>query len=536
MLERIKILSLLQWSNKSKLYEKHSKRIYAHLAIRAVIILFITIVVGLLLYFIKNMLYIPTNEYFLIALLILTQGLNIIVAISTLTSDLYSSKDNQILFSLPVKADEVYISKMIVYYIHEFIRNLYFVVPLLISFGFINKLGFLYYFNIIIVTIILPIFSVGIATLISIVVTFIKNFLRERAKLTFLIVIIMYFALFFLVYLAVNKIPTPIRIVQLYNRFIISLTMTLYKVASVGTIYTIIGKFLFSFSYFLNLGIIILSVAAVALINYLIAKPAYFRLMSSSNENTVKKVSRKKPRETKSLFMSFVRKEFTIARRTPNELLNNYSTLLILPFIMYVLNYIYMGINRSTLGNQFVLIFNIFISLVIVTAANTASATAITTEGYEFILLKTAPYNTSKIAWAKIIFNIVFTIIMIGISFILFSLALPVFPKENIWLLFVFVVIVNTGHILSSFQIDLLNPKLSDYASQGTLSHNTNISKSLANGLGEALIYFVLSLLLFVFVRGAAWYILLSLAAIITTYRFIMFNRFLNAYFEDIEY
>ncbi|MFA5560670.1 MAG: hypothetical protein WC964_02730 [Acholeplasmataceae bacterium] len=536
MIERIKILTLLQLSNKTKRYSKGSKRIYAFIATRVLIVALLSIVMSLVLYFIKNILYIPTNEYFVIALLILTQGLNIVVAITGLSSELFHSKDNQILFSYPVKSDEVYLSKMIVYYIHEVIRNIYLIIPILVAFGYNNKLSFLYYLNIIPVIFILPLLSVGIASLISIPVSFARNFLKQHPIITFLLVIAFVLGLFYLTYSVVSGIQTPIRIVQLYNRFIISLTMTLYKIASVGTIYTVIGKFLFNIQYFVNLLIIVATLVVVLGLNYLVAKPIYFKSMSSSYENTVRKKQVKKIVETNSLFFTFFNKEFTIARRTPNELINNYALLLTLPFFMYVLNYIYMGINRSTLGNQFVLIFNIMITLIIVTASNTASASAITTEGYEFILIKTAPYNSSKMAWAKITFNVIFTFIVIGLSFFLFSRVLPVFPRKDIWLLFGFVNIVNFGHIISSFQIDLLNPKLSDYATQGSLTHNDNISKSLSNGLGLSLFFGVLALVLFVFMRDIAWVILIALAGVILMYRLIMFQSYLNAYFVDIEY
>lgn len=536
MFERIKTLVILQWTNKSKKYEKLSKRKYASLSIQGLITILITIAMTFILYFVKSFLFIPTTVYLLIVIILITQLINIIVAIIGLTNDLYHSKDNQILFSLPVKSDEVFISKMVVYYIYEFIRNIYFILPILIAFGVINKLNFLYYFNIIPVIIILPILSVGIATLISIPISFIKNYLKEKPIFVFLISIVFVAVLFYLTYLLVSSIPTPIRIVQLYNQFIITLTKSLYKIASFGTIYSVIGYFLYQLNYFINLLILLGTVIIIIGLNYFISKPIYFNLMSSSNENSIKKSKKKNPTETKTMFSTFLNKEITIARRTPNELLNNYGTLLTLPFFMYVLNYIYMGINSSTLGNQLILVFNIIIVLLLVTSSNTASATAITTEGYEFVLLKTAPYNTSKMAWAKITFNIIFTVIIIGISFIIFGRALTVFPKTHILLLFLFVTIVNIGHILSSFQIDLLNPKLSDYATQGTLSHNDNVSKSIALGLGLSLVFGLLALFLFIFLRGIAWYVLIGLASILTVYRFIMFQRHLNAYFVDIEY
>src|SRR5690554_3452063 len=125
MLERIKILTLLQLSNKSRLYVKGSKRIYTHIAIRTAIIIALTVVVSLVLHALKNILYIPVNEFLMIFILLLTQGLNIGVSTIGLVNDLYHSKDNQILFSLAAKNDEIFLSKILVYYINEFVRNLF---------------------------------------------------------------------------------------------------------------------------------------------------------------------------------------------------------------------------------------------------------------------------------------------------------------------------------------------------------------------------------------------------------------------------
>ncbi|MBN2820285.1 MAG: hypothetical protein JXP36_15015, partial [Bacteroidales bacterium] len=296
------------------------------------------------------------------------------------------------------------------------------------------------------------------------------------------------------------------------------------------------GKMLFGYNYLLNLLFLILTVSGLGALNYLVSKPVYFRLMSFSQENTITKKIKNKPFETRTLFFTFFKKEFTIARRSLNELLNNYGLLLTLPFFMYILNYIYMGMNRSSFGNQVVLILNVIITLLIVTGSNTASATAITKEGYEFVLLKTAPYNTSRMAWAKIIFNMIFTYLMIAFSFVLFAQALPVFPKENIWLLYVFVVIVNSGHILWSFQIDLLAPKLSDYAATGSITNNQNVSKSLSIGLWLSLFFGVISIFAFVFAKDIGWFIMIGLATIFLLYRLFTFHTYLKAYFDDIEY
>ena len=537
MFERIKILTLMQLSNKSRLYVKGSKRVYVHIAIRTAIIIALTVIVSLLLHVLKNILFIPVNEFLMIFILIMTQGLNIIVSTIGLVSDLYHSKDNQILFSLAAKNDEIFFSKIMVTYVNEFVRNLFILIPIFVGFGVISNLGILYYISLIFLIFLLPIISVGISSFISMPFASFLNYIKRHNLLSAILSLIVILGLFYLTTLLVQQIPTPIRIVQLYNRFVVSITIAIQRIAQYGSIYTVIGKMLFNYHYLRNLLILVGTVLGLIAINYLVSKPVYFRLMSTSQENTVRKKDKKyKPVEATSLFITFLKKEFTIARRSLNELLSNYALLLTLPFFMFVLNYIYMGMNRSSFGNQVVLIMNVIITLLIATGSNTASATAITTEGYEFVLLKTAPYNTSRMAWAKITFNFVFTTLMIALSFFLFSKALPVFPKQDIWLLFLFVIFVNSGHILWSFQIDLLTPKLSDYASTGSIANNHNVSRSLSTGLFLAFFFGAMAIIAFIFIKEFGWTLMLLLSAAFLAYRFHTFNSYLNAYFDDIEY
>jgi ABC-2 type transport system permease protein len=536
MLERIKILTLLQLSNKSRLYVKGSKRIYTHIAIRTAIIIALTVVVSLVLHALKNILYIPVNEFLMIFILLLTQGLNIGVSTIGLVNDLYHSKDNQILFSLAAKNDEIFLSKILVYYINEFVRNLFVLIPLFVGFGVISSLGFLYYFSLIFILFFLPIISVGVSSFISMPLASFLNYIKRNNFLSALLSLVFVMIAFYLTYLLVSQIETPIRIVQLYNRFVLGLTLAIQRVAAYGTIYAVIGKMLFGYSYLLNLLILLMTVIILIALNYLVSKPVYFKLMSSSQENTIKKKKKSVTIEAKTLFITFLKKEFTIARRSLNELLSNYALLLTLPFFMYVLNYIYMGMNRSSFGNQVVLILNVFITLLIATGSNTASAVAITTEGYEFVLLKTAPYNTSRMAWAKITFNFFATTLMIALSFLLFSRALPVFPRKDIWLLFIFIVLVNSGHILKSFQIDLLSPKLSDYAATGSITNNNNVAKSLSYGLFLSFAFLILAIIAFIFAKDIGWYLMIGLALFFLIFRFYWFNIYLKAYFDEIEY
>lgn len=536
MVKRLRILILLQLKNKSKRFEKMSKRIYASIAIQAVILIIISVLMSLVIYVIKNIFYIPINEYFTIFVLFITQTISIITAIMGLSTDLYASKDNQIIFPLPVKNDEIFLSKMIVYYVYELYLNLFILMPLLIAIGYHQGAGVLYFISLIPIIIVLPLIAVLIATLLTIPFVAIKSYLKNHKRISALLMLVVFLVIFYLVYFLVSKIPTPIRIVQLYNRFIVSLTLLMQKVASIGTIYTWIGFLLYQIDFFLNFLFIILTIVGLMLLNYLLAKPLYFKLTSISRENTVKIIKHKRLKESKSLFSTFFKKELIIARRSPNELINNYALLLTAPIIMYILNFIFMNMNRRMLGNDLVLVVNVLIVSLIVTGSNTASATAITKEGYEFILLKSAPYDTSKIAWAKILFNFLFTTTVIAISFVLFALALPVYPKADIVLLFIFIILLNFGHILWSLQIDILKPKLSFYATTGSLSNNENVKKSLSIGVYLSFISAILSVIAFIVFKDLGWILLIGFAFVFALVRFIYFRLNLKAYFMDIEY
>ncbi|HOO44512.1 MAG TPA: hypothetical protein PKU69_05515, partial [Bacillota bacterium] len=132
------------------------KRIYSYIALRILMVVIISVAIGLMLHVIKNILYIPVNDYFMIFILLLTQVMSIIGAISGLSVDIYSSKDNQILLTLPAKNDEIFLSKLVVYYINEFIRNFYFLFPFLIAYGFMTSVGIGYYLSIIPISVIMP--------------------------------------------------------------------------------------------------------------------------------------------------------------------------------------------------------------------------------------------------------------------------------------------------------------------------------------------------------------------------------------------
>jgi protein-S-isoprenylcysteine O-methyltransferase Ste14 len=113
---------------------------------------------------------------------------------------------------------------------------------------------------------------------------------------------------------------------------------------------------------------------------------------------------------------------------------------------------------------------------------------------------------------------------------------LPHFSDSVIWMMFAVVFLVNFGHILMSFKMDLMNPKLSEYASTGSLTKNENISKSITAGLVISILFGIGSALLLIEDYVTGWVRILLLAAAFLGAWLYLFQSYLKSYFIDIEY
>lgn len=570
MLKRLWILTMLQLSNKMKFKITNTKRFIASIAMKILVFIIITAIIIAAFVLNNSFFYIPVQMNFTIFILFVTQVASIIACTNGLMTDLYLSKDNQILLSYPARHNEIFVSKLLVFYINEFMKNLFFLVPLLIGIGYINNLGIFYFLNIVLLAIILPLLPVLIAALLSIPIMYIRRFLTDKSLLRILLFFVAFVIIFVGFMLLLVIIPQPIRIGALFNSFIIWVTKLMSVSAEFALIYANIGKMMFGVDALLNYGILIIVVLALAGLVLLVSRPVFFSLATQATELKKKKAHKVRNVVNHNLFWTFIKKEWLLSIRNLNEMFSNYVLIIAFPFIITMVNYIYVGINRSSFGNNLVFACDIAISLLLATASNTASASAISVEGNEFILLKMAPSDTRVMCWAKIMFNLIFSTLIILAGFLVFHYGLPlileylfpylatnlpfltiIFPNfaekiggfvlphfddAVIWLIFTVVILVNFGHILMSFKIDLMNPKLSEYASTGSLTKNDNITKSITIGLIISVLFGIVSGAMLIENYVTGWIRIIAIAVAFLAGSLYLFDSYLKSYFIDIEF
>jgi hypothetical protein len=99
---------------------------------------------------------------------------------------------------------------------------------------------------------------------------------------------------------------------------------------------------------------------------------------------------------------------------------------------------------------------------------------------------------------------------------------------------FVFLTI-NTGHMFWAFQLDLLNPKLTEYAQTGNFHDNKNISKSIVIGFVISILIGFLSYFILNSGKPVELTKLFLICLGFLALRFYLLKLNLNTYFKNIQ-
>ena len=537
MFNRLKTLTLMQLGNKFSFKRITDKKKYAlNILFKVLSIFVVAAVMFLLLTVIKSVIFLPVNRTTFLFLLFISQIISIITCTVGLLQSLYYGKDNAILMTFPAKHHEVFMSKLLAYYVNELIKNLYFVVPMFIAFGLLNNPGAIYYANAVVLTILLSMLPVLLGALLSIILMFLKQALKHVSWMGVIFAIVTLGGAFYLSSILLGSLERPIRLIEVYNTFITQTVLFMQRFNKYSLIYTNITEAAFNINVLYNYGIIAGVIFGLILLVVFTSMPLYFRMASFGSEHAVTKKHRFKKAKRRGIFRALFGKELKTMVRNLNQVVQDYILIIAMPIVLYLLNGFYWAMAPSVNGIIMIVVFNMLICLLLLTASNTHTAAAISSEGSEFGLLKTAPSDTKKVAWAKMIMNFVISTLMIaGTIALLMSI-------ENVTSYYLIetgitVVLVNSGHILWSFQLDLRNPQLAEYSEKRDGAENKNKSTSILWGIVMAVFFTVVTVFFFMLDKSSVnpWIRIIAIAAGFFALRLFLFVNNLYVYFREIE-
>lgn len=430
-----------------------------------------------------------------------------------LMRDLYYSDDNKVLVTMPVSSSQLFLSKIIVFAINDFIKAFEILVPVTLGFAIITcsidqiSLGSIFWSFI-------PLFITNgvlvlLAAFLSIPALYIYKFFKTY-PITELIGLILLTGIgITVVILLISLIPEDIDLINQWpamrntlqnaiNDFIkyiypfAFVVNTMFGSRNESLVFRLTGE---NFAHF---GILVGILALLVLIAYFVIKPFYFNMMTKTFEFDKIAVLAPKKNVKHKKYVTFSNKEFKLSFRDVDISGSYLVVYIITPILLYFIDTVFSAINTRLEGDIMTFSFNILLIVLPYLASNSMIATMYSKEGRTAYLKKTKPIDAMVPLTSKLLFNLVFSVpSIIGCAVVFGNFAnIGVFPPIAVA---VSVLLIQYGHIFFCATRDIMNPQNEVYATNGEQLSNPNERVA-------TIVAFVLSFA----VAGLTWFFLLE--------------------------
>lgn len=418
---------------------------------------------------------------------------------------LYFSNDNRLLITYPCNGNTIFVARVLVYFINEYIKNILIQVPLFL--GYMIIMGFPWYSFLIVFVVFffITILEVLLASIISIPGYYVSMFLKKNYIVRSLVLLIVFTGIIvgisYLLVLMPSKIdiftnwgPYFERIQQFLNGYKLylypfyCLTILICGTYNGFNIVTITPTSIYTFL------VIFASIIILLVIVNIVVNPLYFKFSSKSFEVENNFSFGRKKNTKLPYWLSQIKKETKLLLKNLLLLSSILFSFVLMPLIITFINKIFGAMKLSITGEMYSQIVNLLIILLISLSSNTAIARAYSIEGEAFVLDRTYPRKSYYMLFSKLIFPLIVGSLSIIISGILFA-NLRHIDSTSLILFIVGTLSLYIGHMLYSAQLDFCNVN-STFVNDNFENKSTKASSFLA-----IIIPLIVSFLFFYYIK-----------------------------------
>ena len=459
-----------------------------------------------------------------------------------LTKSMYYARDNAVLLTLPCTPLQVYLSKLVIFFIFEIKRNLSFLVPLFTAYYITHGYEAWTYVWMLFCMIWVSLFTVSIGAIFSIPAMWIANFFRQHKWMQISTLVAAVAAATVGLFYAIALIPENIDILAAWD-------VIYWDIQDFLTAYSKNFSALYDLTRMLlgnneNLSVIfrpgetamrfliLVAGTAVALvIGLLIVRPLFYKMASTPFEY-LKKAVKPKKNKVKSALFSSIYTNFLVTIKNTAEIFTNVGVLISVPMLIFFLNKIFLAMKTREMGDHMIIAFNILIMLLIVLNFNCIVSSLYSRDGKSSYLIKTLPSNYTMPIVTKLLPNATFGLLSIVATSVVLIDTLPIKMGE-IWMIIISIILIYLAHLLYSAQLDLMNPQNQLYSSVGSTVSNPNEIKST---LWAFLVSFVTAGVIFLLLNEKSGHVytkLILVASVAFVYRTYTFFSMLKLYYKE---
>lgn len=413
-----------------------------------------------------------------------------------LMKSLYFADDNKVLVTFPVTTNQLFFSKIFVYFLFELKKTFTILVPGTLGFLIFASLSYKGtlitiwpFFWFLIPLIVATIVQVLLGAILSIPALYIYKFYRQYPIVGLIALILAVGGVIFLMVLFISWIPEDIDLAiqwpsmkNAFRGFIQSIDKNLYPInLYVRTIFgeassTAKTHYVINGITFAKFGITLGACALLVGIIYLAIKPFYFKMVSKSFEFDKNPLIAEKKNVKHKKYVTFVNKELKLSFRDFDVSGAYIAVYIIVPILLLLMDKVIAAISTSLRGDNIALAVNVLLTVLPLLASNSMIATLYSKEGRAAYMKKTNPVDPLIPLISKLIFNLFLSVPCIGACAFIISRYAGVEIMNAIMFGFM-VLFIQYAHIFYSATQDIMNPQNEAYATTGSDFNNPNETK-----------------------------------------------------------
>ena len=491
--------------------------------------------VGLIYAFIRfNGIGLAVDTNLFAVLLMFTQILSFVIALGSIIKNLYHSKENDLLMSLPCSHNQVFISKLMVLYFYELVANTLYTTPIFIMYSFVSNVNIGYYFLCLLFLFLLPLISLVFAGFFSIPIMYISNKLKKYPVWASAVLVIVVAVLLGLYMYLIISFTSSIDFSGKQSTILSNINDIIARISVYSGVFRFMAEGILAEAGWWWKDIVIIAFTAIMFVlTVLIVKKFYFNLAMKNSETTTK--ARRGKDYIEPPFKSILRKETYTIFREPGNVFQYFIFTILMPFIVLLYDKMLLSITVNQTGQAMIVASHVLVVAILAMLSNIVSATAISREGGNFYISKLSPASPRLQTNAKIVFNLIFTYGALIITAIFTAIFTDIPILYNI-LTTIAVAIMSLGHIITSVLIDLKKPVLDWFDSNDIEKMSKSTKISMVLGLVFAFLMFIIVV---VFAPTShtelPWYILIGSVSLYTIAIMIYYHLRINKIYQKVE-
>lgn len=419
------------------------------------------------------------NAEFLAIVILVLQIISLIFGIGSVITNLYLSKDNEMLMGLPITPNQLFMSKVLMIYFHELVINATISIPLFLALGVFGNMGLAFYLCVPIYVIILPLLPIAVASFLSIPVMMVLKFLKKHMYLSVGLLLVAVAAILNLYINLIGNIAGGFDIASKQIETIKQVNAVVLRVGKLLPMYFQLALSMISFSEWGWIFIYFVGCQCIMALTVIFIRPLYFKTAMSNLENTFKLDTKKEYKE-RTPFVSLLLKEIKCVFRSPGNVFEYFLFTLLMPFIVFSYDKLLLTISVNQAGENMIAGSHLMIVAILAMLSNIISASSISRDGGNFYISKIVPVNYYTQIGAKLVFNAIFTV-----SAVLVTMCISFINHNPLQVILgsLAVIFAAIGHIAMSLDMDIKQPILNYQGNEDNSAMKKNTVKSTILGL-----------------------------------------------------